>query len=511
MRPPLTSKPFLYLFVFVTGLSIIAIELTASRILAPYFGSSIFIWGNIIGVTLAALAIGYRWGGRLADRHPRAEVLYWVVAIGGVLAALIPLVFRAVVEFILANMVGFQLVLIAGSFASVVLLFALPLLLMGISSPFVIRLLTSDVATTGNTAGSVYAFSTVGSIIGAYISTFLTIPFLGSRETMFLFSFMVIGIAAIGLVRRTPAVIALPLLPIALWLLTSQQAVRSAEGLVYETESPYQFIQVLEEPSGDLTLRTNDGRAIQSIYASDSAYTRKYFDYYAILPYVRGGDTARVLNIGHAGGTISRIYLEEVSADLDITFDGVEIDPAMTAAARTYFNLDALPVQVFHEDGRNFLRREGGAYDIIIVDAYSQQIYIPFHLTTQEFFTLIRDRLTPGGLMSINVNAVSEDSKLLTSMYETIASVFPYVTSAPTPGTYNYFIVASMSPFDFHALQKQPSDPYILELTRHIEERSKPVVVRNAAVLTDNRAPVELLTDAMFFTLLQESRLDELL
>lgn len=506
-----TTKKFLYLFVFITGASITAVELTASRLLAPYFGNSIFVWGNIIGITLIALAIGYWFGGRLADRRPEPVVLFSVVLIAGVFTTFIPVVFRFIVESVIYQLGGFQLVLIFGSFISVLLLFAFPLVLLAMTSPFIIRLLTKDVATAGDTAGSVYALGTIGSIIGVFISTFVTVPFLGSRETFFLFSFLVLFISSVGLIKKSPYLLAVTLIPIMLWVVTANNPIRDRDGLVYETESPYQYIQIVEEEEGFLSLRTNDGRAIQSEYHPDSPFTGHYYDYYGILPYYLDSRDVSVLNIGLAGGTISRIYTEEVSKDIAMSFTGVEIDGRIIDVANEYFELDKQPITIIEEGGRSFLRRSDEKYDIIIIDAYGQQIYIPFQLTTKEFFLLTQEHVTDRGFLQININAVNRDSKLLNSIVATIRDVYPFVYLMHIPDSYNYFVVAANAKTDFSQPTISITHPTLQLLSNIFATQLEIIVPSDDNILVDNRAPVELLTDAMFFTLINESRLDELL
>ncbi len=497
---PRIEKIFLYLFVFVTGAVIIALELTASRILAPFFGNSIFVWGNIIGVTLSALAVGYWIGGRLADRRPEFDVLLAIVFFAGVYIASVPLFFRAIVDGILLVMGGFTLMLVLGSLLAAVILFGLPLALLGMSSPFIIRLMARDVATTGNTAGSVYAFSTVGSIAGAFLSTFVSIPFLGSRETLYLSSFLLLGVASLGLRHKRKWLVAFALLPILLWILTADQPVRAREGLLFEAESPYQFIQVVRADNGDLQLRTNDGWGVQSVYRPATSITGRYYDYFGLLPYyLKTQSAVRVLNVGHAGGSISRIYTQTVAADYALNVDAVEIDPKVTEAAKKYFNLSSQPITIYNEDGRNFLRRNTSKYDIIIVDAYSQQIYIPFQLATAEFFDLARSRLNSQGVVSINVNASSGSSLLLLSISRTLNEVFPYVYSLHVPQSMNYFIVASGSPIDFAHTQKPVSNPYLSELSQTLARGMMKFTAKGGEILTDNRAPVELMTDMTLF------------
>src|ERR1700731_405626 len=183
-------------------MSSLAVEFGASRLLAPYFGTSLYVWGVLIGLILIYLSAGYVIGGRLADRHPRDELLYQLTAWAGLWIGVIPLVSYPI---LLASQQGFKDVsvgLVAGTLLAVVLLFAVPVILLGCVSPFALRLLLKDVRSGGNTAGAVYALSTAGSILGTFLPVFWFIPTYGTRPTLIGFSLALLALSTAGLWPR---------------------------------------------------------------------------------------------------------------------------------------------------------------------------------------------------------------------------------------------------------------------------------------------------------------------
>jgi len=323
---------FLYLVVFGAGVSVLAIELAASRLLAPYFGSSIFVWGNIIGTILIALSLGYWIGGKLADQHPNVEYLMYLLIAAGILTSLIPLLFQLYTKLAAVNF-SFLTFLIAGSFLAMILLFFFPVFLLGMVSPFAIRIMISDLKSSGKTAGSLYAFSTLGSIVGTFLSAFILIPFWGTKETIYLSALILLFFSAWGL-KKKPVFFLLILIPIVLYFVTKGDNIKSVAGLIYEKESPYQFIQIIKKDKR-YELRVNDGWGLQSIYDPNSILVNSYYDDYSVLPYFEHPNRAKdVLLIGVGGGTISRQYLAFFQDRISLNIDAVEIDPGVIKAAQ---------------------------------------------------------------------------------------------------------------------------------------------------------------------------------
>jgi len=412
----------------------------------------------------------------------------------GILTSLIPLFFQFYTKLAAVNF-SFLTFLLAGSFLAMVLLFFLPVFLLGMISPFAIRIAISDVQSSGKTAGSLYAFSTLGSIVGTFLSAFILIPFWGTKETIYLSALILLVFSAWGL-KKKPAFFLLMLIPIALYFVTKGDNIKPVAGLIYEKESPYQYIQITE--SGDrYELRVNDGLGLQSIYDPNNILVDSYYDSYAVLPYFVHPNRAKdVLLIGVGGGTISRQYLALFQNRIPLDIDAVEIDPEIINAAKQYFDLAQQPISIHVSDGRTFLEQTDRRYDILIVDAYSQQIYIPFYLTTREFFSKTKDHLKEKGILAINVNAASRNSNLLNRILQTLKSVYAHTYLSPLGEGYNWLVLASESDLDLESMKQSVDNPILQPVANDVISGFEEIEINSHyPVLTDNRAPIELLTE----------------
>lgn len=492
--------------VFVTGAAITALEITASRALAPFFGTSLFVWANVIGIILLALALGYGVGGRVADRRPAREVLYAIILVAGIFSALIPafvaLIVRISVIPFSSAVSSFALVF-ASLFVAIFLFFP-PVFLLGMVSPFALRLAIERREESGQVAGTLYAVSTIGSLMGIFVSAFWLIPFVGVRETFLLASVALILVAALGMVRKAPWFFLAMFLPLLLYLLLKPQLtfVHHDPSTVTERDSAYQYLRITKEEDDSLALRVNDGLGVQSVYHPLSTATGYYFDYYSTLPFLLPPRSKLdVLIIGLAGGTISRQYDLLLGDDFDLALDGVEIDPVVVDLARQYFDLERPSLTIHTTDGRAYLRASDKAYDVIIVDAYSQQIYIPPHLATQEFFELVREHLKSDGLLAMNVNALQDDAPLLRGLLATVQSVFPETRSQRLGNSPNHLVMGSVRPLDVIGLpERVPQN--LLPLALIVQQAERPKTTEPTRIFTDNRVPVELLTEGMILRLL---------
>lgn len=490
----------IYTIAFLTGVAVMGIELSASRLIAPYFGTSLFVWTNVIAVILAALSLGYYLGGRWSERSPRLPTLFKVLTIAGVLLAVIPFVVRPVAtafafDFTLFSSASFMIAL--GSFLLTVALFFIPIMLLGMTSPFLIKIVSLERKDMGNVAGRLFAVSTLGSIVGTFLPAFFFIPLVGTKFTILIFAAIIILIGVAGLAPRRFFVI-IPFLGVPFGTLTA--SLKPADGLMAEIESPYQYIQVIEQ-DGSRYLIYNEGGGVQSVYHPDSTFSGgigAYFDVAALLPLLADGK--RALLIGVAGGTISRAMQSLYGDDPAFHIDGVEIDPEVAQLASKYFELDQPGLAMHYADGRQAVAAGTGKYDVIFVDAFANQLYIPFHLATQEFFTMTRERLAPGGVLGMNVNALNADSELLRSITNTVASVFKEVHQIPI-GIGNQVIIAGERPIPFERLTTaELAEPEFREFAPTLPPRSIRVAFdAGARVFTDDLAPLEYLTDKMFW------------
>jgi spermidine synthase len=484
----------------------LAVEFGAARLLAPYFGTSLYVWGVLIGLVLIYLSAGYVIGGRLADRHPRDELLYQITAWAGLWIGLIPLVSYPI---LLASQQGFKdlsVGLVAGTLLAVVLLFAIPVILLGCVSPFAIRLLLKDVETGGNTAGRVYALSTAGSILGTFLPVFWFIPTYGTRPTLVGFGLALVVISVVGLWPRRRLYAAFGIAVILAWiLLPSGIKAPQVGSLLYEKESAYNYIQVVQD--GTRTeLILNEGQAIHSIYDSKSNLTHGYWDYLLLADSFRPAQSAPVTPrsvafLGLAAGTGAREYRLAFGDQIQIT--GVEIDPEILAVGQRYFHLDDARAHEVVADARYWLDTQAGHYDVIVLDAYRQP-YIPFHLTTREFFEQVRAHLNPGGVIAVNVGRTATDYRLVDALASTMASAFPSVVLLDDPNYENTVVYASTEPTTVGDITHNLgliSAPLASDAARSaVSEGKLRLSPYHGQVYTDDLAPIEQLIDEIIFS-----------
>ncbi len=493
---------FLRIFVFWTGMIVLVLELTASRLLAPYFGSSIFVWANIIGIILLALSLGYWVGGKLADRWPEYALLMKIVFFSGLLVALIPLLFRLVAPVLILSFADLNTAVIIASFLSVLILFFGPAFLLAMVSPFGVRLATKSVATTGQAAGSLYAWSTAGSILGTFITAFLAVPYIGTIKTILLCSVILIILSAVGL-RRFVYLSGL-LLPLLIYLILSGSWIHPRSGAVYEKESPYQYIQVVDTAE-ERQLITDSGFGVQSLINKKNLLTGHYYDLYALLPpnIKQPGGKLDVLILGLGGGVISHLYDQIYSDEYNISLTGVDIDSDLIEAGKDFFGLSNQPVDIVIADARVFLNQNSEVYDVIIIDAYQNQLNIPFHLATEEFFEEVISHLTPTGIAAVNFHAPEKKSAYLKMFSNTLASVFERVYRLQRPDSFNYMLVGSRRELDF-GKTRYPNE--INNLATAVIPQIELYRSDGPTKLTDDLAPVELLTESEYISYIWRTR-----
>lgn len=483
-------RPLLYLLVLTAGMTTMATEMSGSRLIAPYFGNSLFIWANLIGLILIYLTIGYYLGGKLADRRPEPQLLCWLTMAAAASIAALPFVARPVMGLAIEGIEQISAGAFLGSFAVTVLLFAIPVTILGMVPPFAIRLRLTGVESAGNVSGSLYALSTMGSIVGTFLPVLVLIPWIGTRNTMLLFAGMLAAVSAAGLGNRILA--GVPLI-IMVGLAVPQGAIKPDPDSIFETESPYQYIQVVDK-GGTKYLKLNEGWAVHSVYDPDRLLTGGYWDYFSIAPWF-ASDAApeKVLVIGNAAGSIPRLM---TSFYPDVQIDGVEIDPGVVDAGRRYFDMNEPNLTVHVADGRPFLKTSDESWDLVAIDAFRQP-YIPFYLTTREFFEEIRDHLADQGVVMINVGKTPGDSAVADAIATTMRDVYPSVYSFNT-GQFNELIVATKGPSSAGDLMSRAGrmPPQVAELAARISP-GLTEVHPGGTVLTDDRAPVEWLTDQM--------------
>jgi spermidine synthase len=476
--------------VFGAGIGALATEITASRLLEPYFGSSTIVWANLIGIVLAALALGYWLGGRIADRRPEPHLLGYIVLAAAVCVALIPFAAKPFLDLTVEGLDSASVGAVVGSFFAVLVLCAPPVVLLGVVSPFAIRLAVSSIATAGAVAGRLYALSTAGSLLGTFLPALVLIPGIGTQRTFLAIAALLAASSCFLLGARYLVIPAL----IAALLLVPPGAIKGEDGLIHEETSLYQYIAVVQRPDGRRVLHLNEGLVIHSLWRPNSVLTGGEWDAYLAMPPLLGRPLERVAILGNAGGTTARelgVYYPAAAVD------GVELDPAVTRVGRRYFGLGDNPrLTVHNADARPFLRSTDVRYDLIVVDAYRQP-YVPFYLATREFFRLVHEHLTPGGIVVRNVAAVPDDKRLVHAVGGTLAAEFPQVLEWPAL-RFNSFLIGLTKPLSTsERARRLARGPRDLAPLRDLLARDAREVSPSGDPWTDDRAPVEWLTDRM--------------
>jgi len=513
---------FLYLTVFTAGMTSLMVELAASRLLGNTFGTSNLVWACIIGLILIYLTVGYFLGGRWADRHPAPRVFYSILAWASLAVGLVPIASRPILRLSAEAFDQLQMAVLFGSFAAVLVLFIVPVTLLGMASPFAIRLALQDPNQAGVVSGRIYAISTLGSFVGTFLPVLVLIPTIGTYQTFIVGSglLMIVSLAGLWRSARWKGLLPYAWMPVALALL-SIFGLRGPEklttGMIYETESAYNYIQVVQ--SGDYRfLRLNDGQGVHSVY------NPKVLDYYGPWEQVLVGpffnpapyDPSQVKSmaiIGLAAGTTAR---QATAVFGPIPIDGFEIDPAIIAVGRKYFDMNEPNLNAIPEDGRWGLAHSTRLYQVISVDAYRPP-YIPWHMTTVEFFSLVRSHLTDDGVMVINVGRGPSDRRLINALGSTISSVFPSIYVIDVPGSFNSIIFATNQPTkvknlaaNLVALSHRGDVPSLLIESIQTAVSNLQPAPQKSTVFIDDLAPIEWITNNMLLNFIFSGEVDTL-
>jgi predicted membrane-bound spermidine synthase len=487
-------RPRVTLIVAVVGAGSLGAEIAAARLLAPYFGASTIVWANTIATVLLALSAGYWVGGRLADRDPTLRGLCRLVLVAAGLLAIVPFIAYPFLGEAVDALDAVEAGAFVGSLIGVLVLIAVPVLLLGAAAPYAIRLTVGTVAEAGTVAGRLYAISTLGSLAGVFLSALVLVPFVGTRRTFLVFALALALVAALGLARRAM------LAPVAVGVLLALptgtvKATSGDDRLLHETETEYGYARVVESPDGDRWLELNEGQARHSLIRGDRGFlTGDYWDEALVLPWATGRSSppGRVAILGSGAGTMARAYGHFFGRT---RVDAVEIDGELTELGRRYFDLGAPRLRTFTADARPFLRARDERYDLIVIDAYRQP-YIPFYLATTEFFSLVRDRLAPGGMVVINVGHPEGSEDLEQVLGATLDDVFETVLRDPSEDT-NTQVLATDAPASGARLAASAArlPDELRPIARDAGARLAPRLP-GGRVYTDDVAPVEWLIDA---------------
>jgi spermidine synthase len=484
------SSWYIYLAVIVSGASVLGIEILGTRLIGPFYGVSLYLWSALIGVTLAALSVGYAVGGNWADRGPRLGRLSLLLGLAGVWIGVIPWLRHPILAA--TEPLGLRTAVLV----TATVLFFPPLTLLGMVSPYAIRLKVSSVDRVGRTAGNLYAVSTVASVAAAIATGFYLIPNVGVGRLTFLIGVLLVVTATVGLATRTRGVTSTAVLLAA--LVAGSAAARYAPGLSSDVgrgllavaESPYAEVRVIE--TNGLRFMVIDG-GTHTIVNPETWTSR--FPYVHVLNVAQRffDEPGTMLLVGLGGGSVAKNFARD-----GWRVDAVEIDPVVEEMAREWFALEESEAHVFTMDGRRFLLTHEGTYDVIVMDAFGSSS-IPFHLVTRESFALIRSRLAPGGVLAMNIEALGWHDVLVKSLAATLESVFADVTvlpiAEPPDQIGNLVLLASDRPIELDADHEPPVPASRMRQEYHefhAWENRFDADTAGVPVLTDDFNPVAL-------------------
>ena len=512
-------KRYLLFTVFVSGMTTLAAELAAGRLIGNVFGTSNLVWASIIGLILIYLTLGYFLGGKWADQNPTAGAMYKILAWGAFTIGLVPYIAGPVLKFAATGFEALAVGVMAGSFIAVLILFIVPITLLGTISPFAIRLSVDDTAKAGQISGQIYAISTLGSFIGTFLPTLVTIPTIGTKLTFFSFGMFLLIVALIGLAkfasqREMFKLIWMPIVLVVVAILSAGQSLKNSVGQVYETESAYNYIQV-QQQNGYTLLKLNDGQGVHSMYHPDTLNYGGPWEQFLVGPYFypnrKPQDVKRMAIVGLAAGTAAR---QATAVYGNIAIDGFELDEKIVEVGEKYFGLNLSNLTVYIGDGRLNLERSPYKYDIIAVDAYRPP-YIPPHMTTREFFEIAASHLTDNGVLTLNVGSVPGDRRLIDGLATTMATQFPSIHIMDIPGTLNTMIFATKQPTtreDFTAnlvtLYSDPQTHPLLVSAMSSTYANFKDGYETTTVFTDDLAPIEWIVNDMVVSFVLQGGLE---
>ena len=507
MRKILNNKVYLYLTEFFAGMSVMAVELGASRLLAPYFSSSQIVYTIIIGTVMIAMALGNIYGGRSADKDPNPDKLYTRILIAAIWIAAIPVVGKYIILGI-SGLIIFTVnsnFLVIAAFASAMVVFVFPLFLLGTVTPSLAAYTIGSLEDSGKVVGRLGACNTIGSIIGTFIPTFVTIPSVGTAVSFLIFAGILLALSIIyflsGKVSVKKTVIGVLAFIICCVFGSSDSFAFWESDLVYEGESIYNYIQVREDENS-VILSTNVLFGVQSVYQKEESLTGMYYDYAMAAPLMAGivekDSYPSILILGNGSGTFATQCSRYFG---HCRIDAVEIDGSITDAAREYFCLPE-SVNVVTYDGRAYLNAIEGSYDVIMVDAY-QDITVPFQMASTEFFGLVKEHLAPDGVLVVNMSMRGRGDNTINSyLADTISTLFSEVYTADVDWSTNRELYASNNPKMIetfrsgYGVYSSIDNTKFRDLYQLMQKVDGQLVKYEAGdrIMTDDRAPVELLS-----------------
>lgn len=480
--------------VFVSGATVMSLEILGSRFLAPYFGSTLFVWGSLIGVVLTALSLGYYYGGKASDRNPDFHKFSLVIFLAGAYVLLMAITSPALFESVLALRLGERY----GPLLAASILLAIPSFLLGMVSPYSVKLGAKTYRSVGSVAGSLYSISTAGSIIGTFVTVFVLIPQFGVMKILFGVSIVLMSTSLLRLTNRMRAVVVIAI-SLAMALAISEPV--QAGGVIYEKDTPYHHLVVTDNTlTGIRTLLLDNNFHSAMDLRNPDRIVYTYTGYFH-LGFLFNPEIKNVLFIGGGGFSGPKRFLQDYPW---IAVDVVEIDPEVIRVAKEYFGVrDNERLKIYNEDGRMHLANSDKKYDLIVLDAYART-YIPFHLLTLEFFEEVERDLTPNGVVISNVisSLKGRTADIFKAEYKTLSRVFQNVNVFPVSNVgsgfvQNIIVVATKANVSYskvNLLERAENASYlkIPQISDYVEHYwETEIETSEVRILTDDYAPVE--------------------
>lgn len=480
----------IYIAVFVSGTSVMGLEILSGRLIAPTFGSTIYTWGSIIGVFMVALGLGYYLGGKKSEHNATREAL----SLRLLVAAFIIAIITFIGSFIIDVSSTVQIPLRFQPLLPLTILFGPPVFVLGYISPYAAELSEKD--SKGGAAGHVYSIGTIGSITGSFLTTFVLIPSLPVKTIqMFFVSLLVIGALVVNTSKKSV------LIAVMVVFVTTASfgayTLYQNETVVYETETPYQHLEI-QELEGIKYMYLNG--SVQSAEYTDSreGYVFEYLKYIHVSE-LYTDDIDNVLVIGGGAYSTPKRFSEMYDADVDV----VELDPDVVYAAEEYYGVDPEKYDTKIMDGREYLDQNEKKYDVIILDAF-QKNNVPFHMATQEFMQVTSDNLTEDGVFVANIISSYEGpaAKFHNSFVSTTDTVYPNVDSYPTKedpqSVQNIIVVGSKDTYSKQELENRMGrQDTAIDLDGVLAAHSDSEDIEDGMVLTDDYSPVDQLLDPL--------------
>gem|GEM_PF-1640457 len=507
----MSKNQFIYVHNFIIGFSIMSIEMLASRYLSPFFGSSSIVWANVIGVAMLGIAIGYYFGGKLADRNPTPRYYFSLSIFAAIVTSVLPFLLSLILtnKFILTSTVPE----ILSSFIVSILVFGIPITCISLAGPFAVKLLTinTNQDKIGKIAGLLSACNTIGGIFGIYLTTFLLVPYIGVNQTIWLASLIIVVSAASGLILfgnnsqaklESIASVSMSLVAILTAVsLLSYGIGTQASNVIAQVESPYQQINVYADSNDNSRYLVFDApNNYQTKYNPDSQFTDGYADNYGLLTSINNLANKNKLNVlilGYAGGSIGKSLYNFSNTKIHI--DGVEIDEEVTKISLEYFGVSQSERDIYHKDARVFLANNTKKYDIVVIDAFSN-IFIPYHLMTVEFFELVKNAMNDDSIMAANTITSDLSGELFNKYAATISSSFSNLKYSKEETSTNVTFLASNKDFKFEPNSEFPIDRYN-QFVNNIQTYSRP---SQPKVFTDNLSDLQNLMNLDYYNRLNK-------